>query len=193
MSAIVGIPFPYHPQSHSAGIHISAMRISRRHLLALSSAAAAAGMIGVGMEVIDWWDQPHGADFDVLADDEARFVRALALAAYPRVPDIDIDGATANLDHFLDQILRHMSETSRNLIRLLLHGLDTSTLLTDGARFSGLDVAARSDALQAWLNHDLSEVRNAAQSMVLLLGMGWTIHPAVVPKMRLLHSCGYGA
>lgn len=169
------------------------MRITRRHLLALGSATAAAGMIGVGIEVSGWWDQPHGADFDVLAVDEAVFVRALALTAYPRVPGIDIDGASANLDHFFDQILRHMSETGRNLIRLLLHGLDTSTLLTHGARFSVLTVADRSDALQKWLNHDLSEVRNAGQSMVLLLGMGWTIHPAVVPKMRLLHSCGYGA
>ena len=168
------------------------MRISRRHLIALGSATAAAGVVGVGVTVTDWWNQPAGAGFTVLSDEEARFIRALAGAAYPRVKDIDVSGDTANLDHFFDQVLDNMPEEPRQLLRVLLHGLDGGAVLTNGATFTDLSPTDRTAVLNGWLNNDLAELRSAGQSVVLLLGMGWTIHPAVAPHMKQLHSCGYG-
>lgn len=168
------------------------MKITRRHLIALGSATAAAGLIGVGSEVADWWNQPPGAAFVVLSDEEADFIRALAGAAYPRTPEIDLDGQDASLDRFFDSVISHMPDTTGSLLRMLLHGLDVGTLLTHGDRFSRLDWADRTSVLRGWIEHDLAELRNAGQSLVLLLGMGWTTHPRVVPRMKLLHSCGYG-
>jgi hypothetical protein len=168
------------------------MKITRRHLIALGSATAAAGMVGVAFEGASWWNQPAGATYTVLSDDEAQFVRALAGVAYPRVPDIDLAGEDANLDRFFDSLLSHMPEQPRQLLRLLLHGLDTGPVLTHGSRFRSLSRSERSAVFDSWLTSDLAELRNAGQSLVLLLGMGWTIHPKVVPRMKRIHSCGYG-
>ena len=169
------------------------MRISRRHLLALSAAAAAVGAIGVGGLGYRWWDQPPDAPLEALSTQEAQIVRAIAGTAYPRTAAIPLDGSEAHLDRFFDATLSHMPESPRRLLKLLLHGLDGGTVLTHGSTFTELSPSERSEVLQGWTQHDLAELRNAAQSLVLLLGMGWTIHPEVAPTMQRLHSCGYGA
>lgn len=169
------------------------MRITRRHMLALSAATAAVGAIGAGGLVIRWWDQPPDAPLTVLSAEEARIVRALAGTAYPHTEAIPLDGAEAGLDHFFDAMLSHMPTEPRKLLKLLLHGLDGGTVLTHGATFSELGPSGRMEALDGWINHELAEMRNAAQSLILLLGMGWTTHPGVAPTMQRFHSCGYGA
>jgi hypothetical protein len=169
------------------------MRISRRHLLALSAAAAAVGAIGAGGLGYRWWDQPPGAPLEALSSEEAQIVRAIAGTAYPRTAAIPLDGAEAHLDRFFDATLSHMPESPRKLLKLLLHGLDGGTVLTHGSTFTELSEAERADVLKGWTQHELAELRNATQSLVLLLGMGWTIHPEVAPTMQRYHSCGYGA
>jgi hypothetical protein len=169
------------------------MRITRRHLLALSAAAAAVGAIGAGGLGYRWWDQSPGAALQALSEEEAQIVRAIAGTAYPRTAAIPLDGAEAHLDRFFDATLSHMPESPRKLLKLLLHGLDGGTVLTHGAPFTALTPADRSEVLKGWVQHELAELRNAAQSLVLLLGMGWTIHPEVAPTMQRYHSCGYGA
>ncbi len=188
---------PYHCTQRtvaflSSGICQTHMRITRRHLIALGSATAAVGVVGVGVTLTHWWDQPAGAAFVVLSEEEADFIRALAGTAYPRVADINLSGETAKLEYFFDQMLHHMPEEPRQLLRLLLHGLDSGTVLSRGSTFTHLLPVERTEVLEGWLHNDLAELRNAGQSIVLLLGMGWTTHPAVVPRMALLHSCGYG-
>jgi hypothetical protein len=169
------------------------MRITRRHLLALSAATAAVGAIGSGGIALRWWDQPAQAPLHTLSGEEAAIVRAIAGTAYPSTETIPLDGSTAGLDRFFDSLLSHMPAQTARMLKLLLHGLDGGCVLSHGGRFSRLSPSVQQDALTSWLGHDLSEIRNASQSLILLLGMGWTIHPEVEPTMQRLHSCGYGA
>jgi len=169
------------------------MRITRRHLLALSAATAAVGAIGAGGLAIRWWDQPPGTPLEILSREEAEIVAAIAATAYPATTAIPLDGGDARLDRFFDQMLLHMPEPVAKLLKLLLHGLDGGTVLTHGSTFTALSEVDRSSALRGWMHHEIAELRNAAQSLVLLLGMGWSIHPQVAPTMQRYHACGYGA
>jgi len=168
------------------------MQITRRHVIALSAATAAAGAIGAGGLGLRWWNQSPDGQFAALSEEEAEIVRAIAGAAYPPTTTIPLNGADAGLDRFFDAMLTHIPQTTRKLLKLLLHGLDGGVVLTHGTTFAALDSPTQSEVLEEWLNHDLADLRNAAQSLVLLLGMGWSIHPQVAPTMQRYHSCGYG-
>jgi len=169
------------------------MRITRRHLLALGAATAVVGTVGAGGLAIRWWDQPAEAPFKVLSTEEASIIRAIAGAAYPATTTIEIAGENAGLDRFFDALLEHVPDGPATLLKLLLHGLDGGTVLSHGSTFTHLAADERTDALQGWTQHDLAELRNASQSLLLLLGMGWSIHPEVAPTMQRYHNCGYGA
>ena len=52
------------------------MRITRRHLLALSAATAAVGAIGSGGIALRWWDQPAQAPMHTLSGEEAAKVNS---------------------------------------------------------------------------------------------------------------------
>ena len=169
------------------------MPITRRHLLAIGAATAVVGTIGAGGLAIRWWDQPPEAPFKVLSSEEADIIRAIAGTAYPATSTILIAGEDAGLERFFDALLSHMPAQPSTLLKLLLHGLDGGTLLTHGSKFVNLTADQRADALHGWTQHDLAEFRNASQSLLLLLGMGWSIHPEVAPTMQQYHNCGYGA
>ena len=169
------------------------MDITRRHLIALTAATAAAGALGVGGIGLRWWNQSASEGFGQLSLEEAAIVRAIAGAAYPRTEPIPLDGSEAGLDRYFDAMLAHVPQTTAKLLKLLLHGLDGGTVLTHGTTFAALSHADQQQVLSSWIEHDLAELRNAAQSLILLLGMGWTIHPEVAPFMQRFHSCGYGA
>jgi len=168
------------------------MTITRRHILALSAATAAAGALGVTSTAIHWWDQPAGASYTSLSEPEARFVRAWAGAAFPGGDVLTTDGATAGLDHFFDATLRHLPETQRKLLKLLLHALDTGSLAVATGRFSALDRTEARRVFHHLSDHEVAEIRGAASSLTVLLGMGYTIHPDVAPTMARWHPCGYG-
>ena len=169
------------------------MRITRRHLLALSAGTTAAAALVAGGIATRWWNQPADAPFDVLNQDEAAFVRAWASAAYPANEIISLAGEDAGLDRFFDQMLKTTPADAAKLLRLLLHALDTATYPTEGMAFSKLAEDQRQVVFTRWINSDIAPFRSATQSLVLLLGMGWSIHPDVAPHMRALHSCGYGS
>jgi len=169
------------------------MRITRRHLLALSAGTTAAAALVAGGIATQWWNQPAEAPFEVLNRDEAEFVRAWASAAYPANAIIPLAGESAGLDRFFDQMLKTTPAEPAKLLRLLLHALNTATYPTDGMTFSSLPKDRRKAVFDSWIRSDLSPFRSATQSLVLLLGMGWSIHPEVAPHMRGLHSCGYGS
>ena len=151
------------------------------------------GVIGTGGLYIRWWDQEPSDPYARLSDEEVRIVRAFASAAFPSTQAIALDGYDADLDRFFDTMLMHVPTPTAKLLKLLLHGLDSATVLTHGATFSTLEKSEKMQALEGWLQHDLAEVRNATQSLVLLLGMGWSTHPKVAPFMQRMHNCGYGA
>lgn len=151
----------------------------------------AAGL-GAGLVGVSWWDRSADGSFLYIDDAEAKFIRAFSGAAWPATASIPFSGAQLNLDHFFDASLFSMEEEPRKLIRFLLHTLESSTLPTRMSFYSHLDLKARQDVLQGWLDHLLPEVRQAAQSLCILTGTGYTTHPEVSPFFKAMHGCVYG-
>ena len=168
------------------------MPITRRHLLALGAATAAAGAVTAGGTLHHWWDQPPTSAFRALSAPEAAFVRAWAGAAFPPGSTLDVDGATAGLDRFFDATLTVLPDTQRKLIKLLLHALDTGCIAFAGRRFTALPVDHARRVFHQLSEHDLAELRGAASTLTVLLGMGYSTHPDVAPVMARWHRCGYG-
>ncbi|MEC7947388.1 MAG: hypothetical protein VX265_07440 [Myxococcota bacterium] len=168
------------------------MQLTRRHVLAMTAlttgaAAATAGVVGAR-----WWDRPAGAGFRHLSAAEGVFLRAFAGATYPATVAIPHDGGDLALDHYLDDALQTMVGTQRSLVKVLLHALDTWPMPRRRHAFADLDRPQQQQVVDHWTTHFRSEVRQAATSLVLLVGMGYTTHPRVAPFFASLHTCGYG-
>lgn len=167
------------------------MKITRRHVFAMTAlttgaAAATAGVVGAR-----WWDRPAGDGYTHLSAEEGEFIRAFAGAVYPATSAIPHDGSDLELDHYLDDALGAMVPTQRNLIKVLLHALDTWPMPTRLEAFADLDRVAQQEVVTHWTTHFRGEIRQAATSLVLLVGMGFTTHPSVAPFFSALHRCGY--
>jgi Gluconate 2-dehydrogenase subunit 3 len=164
------------------------VKLSRRHLLALASLCALAGGAGVATE---WWRTDPAPGRTFLDDDEAALLRALAGAAWPAVDGLP-GGDEMALDQFFDALMRSVPQLPRDLMRVLMHALDAWPTPLHLSDYVGMPVAQRQAVLQGWLDHPLLEVRSAVQSLVILLGMGWSRHPAVSMRLSLLSNCGLG-
>lgn len=171
----------------------SALPISRRHLLALLGAtAAAAGLVGAGT-VVRWWDAAPDAPYAQLSDEEAAVVRAWAQAAFPGGESAALEGGEAALDRYFDALLGALPETQAKLMKVLLHAIEAGSLLLGGGRFTRLEEREARAVFHALVDHDVAEVRGAVLGLTTLLGAGYTTHPAVAPQLARLHRCGYSA
>lgn len=168
------------------------MSLSRRQVIALVAAAPVLASLAAGGVVARVWDQPAADGLRHLSASEAEFLRALAGAAWPANDRCPLDGAAAGLDVFFDSTLDTLPELPRTAARAGLHALDALPLSTDGDRFSALTPALRTQKVEAWLNSDSLNLRSAVTSLVLVLGMGYTIHQSAAPAFSRLYRCGYG-
>lgn len=169
------------------------MAITRRHLLAATSAAAAAGALGAGGLVMRWWDQPVSTPWRCLSKDEISFLETIADAMFPAGGTPKLAGADAELARFLDEILAAMEPFQAKLLRLLFNALDASTVPTSGTIFSMLPVDERREVIKEWLLAEPAEYRMAAQSVLILIGTGYTIHPETAHFFGPMYGCRYGA
>ena len=165
--------------------------LSRRALL--GAAAAVTAVLGGGALVTlgRWWDRPPGEGYRWLSLEEAAIVRAVAGAAWPGGEVVALEGETAGLDHFFDEMLATMPETPVELLKLLLHVLDDLASLDAGTGLANLSKQARSDIVMGWLASPLPELRSATTGLVVLLGMGYTTHPEARWPFPHLYGCGY--
>lgn len=170
--------------------------LSRRQLLGLAAASAAA--VGLGATAARWWEAPPGAPWQVLSDEEARFLDALADAAFPPAAPDDpapvarIGGREAGAARFVDGILVAMEGDQRSLLRLSFHAFDAATLPTRAARFTDLPPEAARAQVLDWLRSPIPELRSAFTSVYLFIGMAWTTHPEVAAHLQPMFRCGYG-
>ena len=168
------------------------MKISRRHLLALSAGTAAVGAMGSAGLTLHWWNQAAHEPYTSLSKPEGEFIRAWSGVAYPSTITVPIDGASANLDRFFDQLLGVTPSDTKALLKFLLHGLDALSVPTHGATFRTLERDSQRELFDTWIHSDSSMLRSAVQSLTILIGMGWSTHPEVAPTIQKLHKCGYG-
>jgi hypothetical protein len=168
------------------------MRITRRQLLAAGLAVAAAGAAGLGAVGASWWDRAPGAGLLVLSTDEHAFIQAIAEAWMPAGGEPALSGADAALGDWFDAVLSGMPGPPRRQLKLLLHGLDCLPIPTHASRYTTLQLQDRQEVLHGWLHSDQYLLRSAVQAVMVLVGLGWSTHPAVAEGMRPWFGCGFG-
>lgn len=166
--------------------------IPRRKLLLYASAALGSATIASSIVVSQWWNTAPQEPYTHLNRDEANLTLLIAKAAFPAGEHHHIDGQQASLDRFFDQFLGHLQPQNRSLLKLLLQATDRISLPFYGQYFSNLSSDEQQSCLEGLLNHQQHLVRSAYQSLIAILGMGYSTHPEMAEKLSRLHRCGYG-
>ena len=110
--------------------------ISRRQFIAISTLTAV-GLAGA-VSVYSWWDTPAASPYTKLSEREGKFLSGLSAAAFPAGAAIPLSGGEARLDRFFDELLNTMPEENAVLIKLLLQGLDKTSVFWYGSSFHTL-------------------------------------------------------
>ncbi len=165
--------------------------LSRRTLLRITGALAATAAGGALVTVGSWWDRDPASGYLTLSQDEAAIVRAVAGAAWPAGEVVALDGETADLDHYFDEMIHVMPAMPQKLLRTLLHALDGLALVSAGSGLVALSREARTELVMAWMDDDHHGLRSAVTGLVVMLGMGYTTHPGIKGQIPSLYRCGY--
>ena len=169
------------------------MSLTRRQFIKITTALSLMTAGGVGIEVSTWWDTPASEPFQHLNHTEAKVVNAIGGAAFPGGDVLSLSGDTAILDRFFDAVLNAMTAQNRNLLKLLLEAIEHYTVVSHGTYFSNLETLERQTLIEQWLKHDNHLFRGAIQSVIVLLGMGYTAHPEASKHLTQFFRCGFGA
>ena len=166
--------------------------INRRQLLLYTTIVAGGAAITAGLTVYSWWDTPPEQPYTLLNQKEAHMVSLIACAAFPKGKAMSLDCAEAQMDRFFDLFLSNLTAEKSSLLKLLLQATERVSILSHGAYFSNLSYQQQQSCIENLLEHDQHLVRSAYQSLIAILGMGYTTHPKVVYIIAPLHRCGYG-
>ncbi len=166
------------------------MHITRRRLLAATVLLAGVSGAGAAGVVWRWWDQPHGAPYAVLSDEEAAILGAFAEGCFPTGGIPAIGGRDAGVARYLDRVLHGFAPAQQRLLRLALHALEALPLVTHGSVLTALPVAVASEVIGAWLVSGRHEIRGLAQSFCVFSGMAWFAHPDVRAIVGPQLGCG---
>lgn len=165
--------------------------ITRRQVLAASAAVGGAAVVGAGATGLRWWDRPPGHDLKVLSAEEYALVQAVGEAWMPPGGEPAISGAEARVGDFFDDVLVTMPAEQRRLLKLLLHALDERTIPMHFSRFVNLDLATRTEVLGGWMDSSIYLERQAVGALLVLLAMGYTVHPEVSSFFSPMFGCGF--
>jgi hypothetical protein len=161
--------------------------ISRRALLA---SGVAVGMATVGGSLVHLGGPAPG--LKVLTAREARLVEAVAAVFFPPgiFPVHGGDGGTvAGVDTFLaDQV----DPQAVAPFRYLLRALDMGTLFSRGRPFTSLSADEAEAVLQTWAHDEPVPRRLAADSLKVVVGMGFLRRPEVLGAIGWRESCRGG-
>ena len=167
--------------------------MERRHLIRLASLSMLSGGAILSVGAYQWWNIPPEKPYLLLNNEEALMIVAMSGAMFPKGEEIPHSGDELQLDRFFDQLLLELGETEQRLIKFFLHFIENSAYLSDNhCAFLDMDVHQRQEFLEGWLLHSNHLLRNALLSIVTLLGMGYTSHPLVSPRLAIYHRCGFG-
>ena len=172
-----------------------AVRVTRRHLLAVAGLVSAGSVVsvgGLGLAYTAWWDQPHDSRTAWLSADELDFVDALADAMFPPSPNLPLRGRDAQVGRFFDLVLGGLEPLQRKLVRASLHALDQWTRPSHNAPFRALDERVGGEVLASWVGHPRAEVRGLIASVYIFVGTAYSVHPTVTHIFREQFRCGYG-
>ena len=166
--------------------------IPRRKLLLYAGAALGSATIASSIVVGQWWNTTPQEPYMHLNKKEASITLLIAKAAFPAGKNHNINGAQARLDRFFDQFLEHLQVQNRTLLKLLIQATDRVSIPLYGQYFSNLSSNDQQSCIEYLINHQQHLIRSAYQSLIAILGMGYSTHPGMAEKLSRLHRCGYG-
>lgn len=170
----------------------SKLNITRRQVVAAAAAVPVVGGLAAGTTVWRWWDRPPGDGLKSLSLDEHGFIQALAEAWMPRGGNPELSGADARLGDWMDDVVDAMEPQTAKELKLLMNAMDALPVATRLRPFQALPLETRTAVLNGWIQHPVSLVRDGISGILVLMGIGWTTHPEVVPIFRAMFRCGYG-
>lgn len=169
------------------------MGMTRRQLLRWTTTLGIASTVVGSIQLYSWWDTDPEAPFVNLNTLEASVVRAVGRGSFPSGETIDLDGGEANLDRFFDTLLTSMTDENRVLLKLLLEAVERTSLVSHGSFFTSLSPTEQQHCIETWLGSSNTLFRGAIQSLVVLLGIGYTAHPTASTHLSKYFRCGFGA
>jgi hypothetical protein len=169
------------------------VRITRRQVLAAGAAVPVVGGLCACGVAWRWWDRAPGEGLRALSTDEHDFVQAAAEAWMPPGGDPPISGAEARVGVFIDELVAAMSPAAGRELKLLFQALDDLAVPGHLSAFRHLPLETRTEVLRSWLHHDQWLIRLATTGVLILIGEGYTLHPAVADTLRPFFPCGFGA
>ena len=166
--------------------------IDRRKFFFYAAAALSSASIASSIVVAQWWDTAPQTPYTNLSTEEANTVLLISKSAFPAGEHHHMDGAQAQLDRFLDQFLSQINDQNRKLLKLLLQATERISIPTHGSYFSNLAENQQQRCIEDLVRHPQHLIRSAYQSLIAILGMGYSTHPDMAEKIATLHRCGYG-
>lgn len=165
--------------------------MDRRTFLKALGGTGATLVGAIGMRIGGfWWDQTPSAKMKLLSSHEILIVQTMAEALFPG--DLGMPaGNQVGLPDFVDHYLASVSETTANLLRLLLHAIDDMAIFADMGvtRFHLRPLEDRIEILRAWDESWLGPRRGAFTSLKLIFGMGYCERPEVIQAAGLDYTC----
>ena len=167
--------------------------MNRRHLITIAGLSALSGSAVVATQIYQWWDVPPENPYHLLNEYEAQMVHHICKAIFPAGNEISIDGGELQLERFFDQLLVSFGEMEQKLLKFFLHFIDRLSYVSEyHTSFLDLDTPKQQKFLEDCLQSSNYLLRNAFLSIITLLGMGYTSHPQISPRIAIYHRCGFG-
>ncbi len=154
-------------------------RFSRRVFIKRLAAGFSLAALGLVAYRILFGKGKPAAGNRVLTAEEMATVEAVAEAFFPGPPQVPVSAAQAQVPRFIDGYVADLPEDRARLFRLLLRGLELSTVASDRARFSRITLERRLEILEGWDKSRLYPRRTAYRSLRFACAMGYFENEAV--------------
>lgn len=139
-----------------------------------------------------WWDQTPAPSYEMLSVREANIAEAIVDAIFPGDAQGMPNGNEVGAVDVLDEYLSAIDEHTANLMRLLLHAIDETAVLSGlkMRRFHRRPRCERIDILNAWDTSRIAARREAFSALKLVLSMGYCESPQVMRAAGIDYDCG---
>lgn len=168
--------------------------MNRRKFLQLGALSAAGALVGSAVYRVrwGWWDQAGDPGFEMLSPREAEIARALADAIFPGDSRGMPNGVDVGVVQTLDDYLAAIPEQTANLLRLLLHAIDETALVSGlkMRRFHRRPRQERVAILNAWDTSRIRARREAFGGLKVILAMGYCESVEVIAAAGFDYQCG---
>ena len=170
--------------------YLYSMPITRRQLLAASSACAALASGGGVLAHLP----AAAAGSRLFSVAEAEVVAALADAFFPPGNPVGVAGSAVTVAGELDRMLAEdLDPVVAPVFRHLLRGLEYGSVATHGGRFSHLERPVREEILAEWSEAGNVPRRMAYEVLKTCVGWAWFNAPAVRAGLGWQSDCHVGA